>query len=190
MESRKSGEGGDDAHDDGKLLVQVVEDEGNVVKIGARERRERSSSSVKSGNERNDGEGEKESGEGATLFEAVSDYNGEIGVMKRKNNVFGVVIEILEGANNVRRAVEELEKVPEIGTAKGGEGIVHVKKASGGRRGGGGGNKEGGFHLEEGIKEVLATEAILGRMDEVGVGFGKEVEEGRGRDFGVGVGEG
>ena len=123
--------------DDRELLREVMEDEGYVVEVGSGDGWERRGSTVECGNERNNGKGEEEGGKGASLFEAISDDDDKIGVMKREDDMFGIAIKILEGTNDVRWASEEFKKVPEIGTAEGREGIVHIEKASG-RRGRGG----------------------------------------------------
>ena len=138
------------------MNTDVVENHGIIIEVGPGEGVGAAGEvSIQGDGEGHNGKGEEEGGKGASLFEAISDDNGEIGVMEGKNNVFGVVVQVLESANNVRRALEELKEVPEIGAAEAWEGIVHFKEASGRRRRDGRGNEERGFHLEEGIEKVF-----------------------------------
>jgi hypothetical protein len=94
-----------------ELLREIMEDEGDVVKVGAGNGRERGGCSVESGDEGDNGEGEEEGGKGATLFEAIINESNEVGMMKGKDDMFGVGIQSLQGLDDVRVAAKELKNL-------------------------------------------------------------------------------
>ena len=77
-QTREGGESGEDTKDDRELLGNVMEYVGDVVKVGAGEGRRRIGRSVKGGNQRDNGEGEEEGSEWASLFESIGDQNDEV----------------------------------------------------------------------------------------------------------------
>ena len=109
MEARERGKGGDDTENNGQLFVEIVEDEGNVIKVGAGDGRERRGSSVKSGDEGNNGEGEEEGGKGAALLEAIGYKDDKVSMVEGENNVLGMGVQVLQSIDNVSGAAEELK---------------------------------------------------------------------------------